>query len=161
MQDVNLRHLEAAVRFAARTPGAGTCIQRSAALMLDLRNATLVFGVMRAATPEELEKLPNASPVPFIHAWVELDGAVYSPTKISDAGDLRPFTKADYYSANEIRQTWTLSAVAFGAIAKRFGLSAAFRHNRARARSGDVTDALLTAAGVKWKLSERHTILPA
>jgi hypothetical protein len=162
MTDITLTHLASALTFKSRTGNTGTCVQRAAALMLDLRNATLMFGVVRAATPEELEKNPDASPVPFIHAWVEWRGDVYSPSSIEKfKGELLPLPKDVYYRANAVSRTWPLEPKAFQAVAKRFGLSAAFRHGKDRAGDGAVTDALLKAAGVKWKLSERRTLLPA
>lgn len=162
MTEITLTHLAASLRFKSRTGATGTCVQRAAALMLDLRNAMLMFGVLRAATAEELAKNPDASPVPFIHAWVEWHGDVYAPSTMEKfKGELVPIPRDAYYSANQIRQTWSLEAKPFGVIAKRYGLSAAFRHGKDRAGDGEITDALLKAAGVKYRLSERRTLLPA
>lgn len=156
-----LPHLAAALGYRSST-GANSCVQRAAALMLDLTGATMVFGVVRAATPEEQASIgPKASPVPFIHAWVEYRGKLYAPTLVERFGDLRPFPIDVYYSANGVTRTWKLEHKAFMQIARRYSLSAAFRHQSERAGRGDVTDAILRAAGVKYVLSARRTLLPA
>jgi len=156
-----LPHLAAALTYSSRT-GGNTCVQRAAALMLDLTGATLVFGVLRAATAEERERIgPSASPVPFIHAWVEYRGKLYAPTLVETFGELRALPVEVYYGANGITRTWRLEHKAYMQIARRYRLSAAFKHRSARAGDGEVADALLRAAGVKYVLSERRTILPA
>jgi hypothetical protein len=156
-----LPHLSAAMSYRSTT-GQNTCVQRAAALMLDLTGAVLVFGVVRAATPEERAKIgPTASPVPFIHAWVEYRDEVYAPTLIERFGDLRPLPLDLYYSENGVERTWRLEHKAFMLVARRYRLSSAFRHNSDRAGHADVADALLRAAGVKYVLSERRTLLPA
>jgi hypothetical protein len=178
-----LPHLAAALGYSARHHGSGTCFQRCAALMLDLTGVqgwkatapTLVFGVVRAATEEEQRTIPHASTVPFIHAWVEVrwqpqpqDGqpaqatvAVLAPTLIERMDGLRPVERADYYDQNGVGRTWRLEADAFLKVAKRFKLSSAFLHQKARAGKGDVTGALLTAAGVRYRLTEHNSVIPA
>lgn len=157
----NLPHLAAALGYSSAS-GGNTCVQRAAALMLDMTGATLVFGVLRAATPEERKRIGNrASPVPFIHAWVEYRGELFAPTLIETFGDLRALPLDVYYTENGIARTWRLEHKAFMQIARRYRLSSAFRHQSARAGDGEVTDALLRAAGVKYVLSERRTLLPA
>jgi len=159
----DLPHLMAAMTLSAKTPGAGTCFQRAAALMLDLpADAELVFGVLRAAPPEERAKNPNASPVPFIHAWVEFRGQLLAPSTIERTGGrLRAMPLDEYYDINGITRTWRLESAGFRQVARRFKLAAAFKHGAARAGSGVVVDALLKAAGVRYVLSERRTVLPA
>jgi hypothetical protein len=158
----NLTHLSAAMSLSGTVPGTGTCFHRSAALMLDLpADAVMVFGVLRAATPEEIEKMPNASPVPFIHSWVEFRGMLLAPTTMErTGGELRPMPLEDYYTVNAITRTWRLTSTPFQQVARRFKLSAAFKHGSARAGKGEIIDALLQAAGVRYKLSERRTVLP-
>lgn len=158
----SLPNLLAAMSLQATTPGAGTCFHRCAALMLDLPpDAEMVFGVLRAATAEERAKIPNASPVPFIHAWVEFRGQLLAPTTIErTGGELRAMPLESYYQANQIRVTWRLRWPAFNQVARRFRLAAAFKHGSARTGSGEVVDALLKAAGVRYTLSERRTVLP-
>lgn len=158
---MNLTHLNAAVSY--RSAHGNQCVLRSAALMLDLPGATLVFGVVRAATEAERAADPRASRVPFIHAWVEYDGRLlFAPTLIERmGGELRPFAIDDYYTVNGVTRTWRLSHDDFMKVARRFKLSAAFRHGKDRAGHRDVSEALLAAAGVRYVLSERNTMLPA
>ena len=156
-----LPHLKAAMVYQTAN-GSNTCVQRAAALMLDLTGATLVFGLMRPATAEERERIgEKASPVPFIHAWVEYRGELLAPTLIETFGDLRALPVEVYYGANGIKTTWRLEHKAFMQIARRYKLSSAFKHQSARAGDGMVADALLRSAGVKYVLSDRRTILPS
>jgi hypothetical protein len=152
-------HLKAALTYTSVT--GNTCVQRAAALMLDLPGATMVFGVMRAASAEEMGKDPRASPVPFIHAWVEYRGILLAPTTIErTGGELRAMPLDDYYRINGITKTWRLGPAAFLMVARRWKLSSAFKHNSSRAGRAEVADALLKAAGVRYRLSDRRTLLP-
>lgn len=141
--------------------GHGTCVQRASALMLDMPGAELVFAIVRAGTPEEQQAGSHISPVPFIHAWVEQAGQVYAPTLIERMdGDLRPLPVDVYYRSNGVKRTWRLPRPAFMLVAKRWKLAASFKHRSQRAGRGEVADALLRAAGVRYVLSNRNTILP-
>lgn len=156
----NFPNLTAALALTSVT--GNTCVQRSAALMLDLPGATMVFGVMRAATAEEIAKDHRASPVPFIHAWVEYGGELYAPTLMERMkGNLHPLPIDVYYSTNAITKTWRLSHAQFMLVAKRWKLASAFKHGSSRAGKGEIADDLLKAAGVRYVLSDRRTILPA
>lgn len=156
---LSLRHLRGAIAFEA---GQGaTCMHRAAALALDLPRAEIYFGTFRPASPEEVASNPRASPEPFIHAWVEWEGRVFAPTLVEKLGGLHPINRQHYYETNSPRDVHKLPRAEFDKIARRFRLSAAFRHLKARAGHGEYVDAMLTAAGVKWKESERGTILPA
>lgn len=156
---MSLDHLSAAVSYTSAN--GKSCVQRSAALMLDMPKGTLVFGVMRAASMDEQLETPGSSPVPFIHAWVEVGDNVFAPTLLEKT-DMRlvPFPKNIYYGSNGISKTWRLDHRTFDVVAKRFTLSAAFRHRKARAGSWEITKALLDAAGVPFIASETGTILP-
>ena len=155
------RHPYLAASLRLKSATGGTCFHRSAALMLDLRGATLVFGVLRAATPEEQAKTPGASPVPFIHAWVEYRNMLLAPTTLERTGmELKAMPLADYYRVNAITTTWRLDHAAFMQVAKRWNLASALKHNSARAGDGRMVDALLAAAGVRYRLSDRRTVLP-
>jgi hypothetical protein len=139
----------------------GTCFVRSAALVLDLPGATLVFGVVKAATPEEIAAFGEGSLEPFIHAWVEYKGEVFAPTLLERLGAVRGFSTKDYYEANGVKRTWRLDHPGFQAIAKRYKLAAAFKHGSDRPGKGEVTEAFLRAAGVKFRISEERAVLPA
>jgi hypothetical protein len=151
------RNLTAALGFSTNF---GSCFIRSTALMLDLPGATLVYGVVKASTPEELAKSNNSSPVPFIHAWVEYQGKVFAPTLIERFGSLHSIAKEAYYETNGVTTTWRLESAAFMSVAKRFKLASAFKHGSARPGKGEVTEAFLNAAKVRYKLSDRRTVLP-
>jgi hypothetical protein len=130
-------HLKAAMHLKG-SAGGNACVQRSAALMLDLTGATLVFGVLRAATPEERARIgDNASPVPFIHAWVEYRGELLAPTLIETFGELRPLPVELYYGENGVKRTWRLEHKAFMQVARRYRLASAFRHGSAHGQRRD------------------------
>lgn len=156
----NCRHLQAALGYAPNGAAAGTCFQRAAALMLDLPGAVLVFGHMPCPTPAQRAQEPRASDEPFIHAWVEFNGALYAPSLVESIG-LRPISPATYYAANRPVQTWRLSHPAFMQVARRYKLSASIRHGGARAASAAVTAALLDAAGVRYAVSADNGVIPA
>lgn len=158
---VALKHLHGSMQFSARN-GKGNCFQRSAALALDLSGSEIVFGTLRAANLKEVFEIPGASLEPFIHAWVEWRGFVYAPTTVERAnGMLVPFEQQDYYQRNGATNIRRLPRAEFERIARRFRLSAAFRHAKQRAGDGEITTAMLDAAGVRWKLSENRSVMPA
>ena len=98
----DLKTLSAAMRL--RGPK-GMCFHRSVALCLDLPGSALVVATLRAATPEEQAQHPTLglSKVPFIHAWVEFQGAVVPPSYIEQAGGLILVRPQDYYQTNGAR----------------------------------------------------------
>jgi hypothetical protein len=158
-----LRYLSAATDYSGSGPNRQACIQWAAALTLDLRasRAILTFGTLRPGTPEERFTDPRVSDVPFIHAWVEVGDWMYAPTLLERLGEIRPFPCVDYYRVNEVRDVCRVPRDKFDAIVKRFGLAAALKHRSKRAGSGELADALLQAAGVRYILSEHRSVLPA
>lgn len=160
----DLRHLSAALAFKGRS-GLGSCVQRSVALALDLPQAVVVFGTLRAASDEEIERgeAPhNASRVPFIHCWLELGPAVLAPTTIERAGGLVvPMSRESYYELNDVRDARPVPRDAFDRIARRHRLSAALKHLSQRFGNHSVTEELLNAAGVKYVLGPDRALLPA
>lgn len=152
------RNLQSALNFETQ---AGACFIRSIALALDLPQSELVFGEFRAASAHELLTVPNASPEPFIHAWVEMNGKVYAPTLIAKMGGLPAVSRDAYYATNMVARTWRVDQATLQTVAKKFKLASAFRHGKNRAGKGDVTETLLKAAGVPYKISERRTAIPA
>jgi hypothetical protein len=157
-----LRYLQAATALRGTGESGQACIQWAAALALDLRQGLLTFGTTRAATPEELVSIPGASPVPFIHAWVEIGQTLYAPTTLARTDWwLVPFDRDDYYTRNGVTDVHRLARARFEAIVKRWGLAAALKHGAARAGSGQLADALLQAAGVRYVVGEGRGVLPA
>jgi hypothetical protein len=161
----HLRHLSAALAYTGRG-GLASCVVRSVALALDLKRAVVTFGTLRAASEEEALAIgANASRVPFIHAWVELEargGIVLAPTTVERTGGvLVPFARASYYGINGARDIRPVPPREFDRIARRFRLSSALRHGSERLGSGEVAGALLAAAGVRYVLGEHRALLPA
>lgn len=157
-----LRYLSGAMTFVGKSPGGGACVQRAAALTLDLREALLTFGtfVHPITSPEDAAQ-PGRHDSPFIHAWVEWQGAVYAPTLMERHGTvLRPIEPADYYRVNNATNIRRTPREAFDKVARRYRLAAAFKHGSARAGSGEITEALLAAAGVRWTLTPDRALIP-
>lgn len=155
-----LKNLHAALQYVS-TSGKNNCIQRSAALALDLPGSEIMFATFRAASEDERLVEPNASPVPFVHAWVEWREWAYSPTTLERTNMmLVPWDCEAYRKINEARDVCRLPRSAFERIARHFRLAAAFKHGRDRAGQGDVADALLRSAGVRYTLSENRSVIP-
>lgn len=156
----DLKHLRASFDYASST-GKGNCIQRSAALALDLGGSEIVFATFRAASAADIAKDPRVSRTAFIHAWVEWRGWAYSPTTLERTNMLLvPWDREAYRTVNGARDVRVLPRDAFERIARRFRLSAAFRYGRARAGHGELADALLNAAGVRYRVGEGRAVLP-
>ena len=158
----SLPHLRASLAYVGRG-GLGSCVVRNIALALDLRAGVVTFGTIRAATDEEAAKIgPRASREPFIHCWIELGGNVLAPTTIERTGGLvLPMRRESYYDINGIRDVRPVPRAAFDAIARRYRLSAALRHGSKRVGHGDIAEALLAAAGVRYVLGPDRGLLPA
>jgi hypothetical protein len=156
---IEFRHLEPSLLLVG--PRA-MCIHRSAALVLDLPHSDLVFGTLRAATPEEQQMIgPEASTTPFIHCWVELgEDILFAPTTIERCnGSLLPMRRQHYYEMNGVRDVRRLSRKDVLRISGEIGLSAHLRKGVPAKKSVGAT--LLDAAGVRWKLSADEGIIPA
>ena len=155
-----LRHLHASLEFVSST-GKNNCIQRSAALALDLSGSEIVFATFRAATAEDLKTVPGGSLVPFSHAWVEWRGWAYAPTTLERTNMLLvAWDREEYRRVNGAHDVRVLQRSAFDRIARQFGLSSAFKHGRARAGQGECADAMLKTAGVRYRLGEGRAVLP-
>lgn len=114
------------------------------------------MGTFRAATPEELERIPNASRVPFIHCWVEYYGNVIAPSLLEKRG-LEPMEKEGYYRINGARD---IHRIARRHI-KRMGLEDHFLTGKPLPCGKSVGGILLTFANIPHKLTLRGTVLPA
>lgn len=155
----NWPHLAPALSMVARG-GYGLCIHRACAFVLDVKGADLCFGTLREATPLERLRNPEASDVPFIHAWAELRGMVYAPTLIERVGCLAPIPLGEYYAANAIRDVYRMTRRAVLKVSGDVGLSAHLRKNKPLKGGASFGLSLLDAAGVPYRLDD-HSILPA
>jgi len=157
-----LRYLNASMDYEGSAPGGQLCIQWSAALALDLRAGVLTFGTLRACNDAEREQFgPGAASAPFIHAWVEVGEALYSPTSVKRIGLLAPMNRHDYYALNGATDVRPLQRREFEAVARRHRLAAALKHGSPRAVHRDLVTDLLRAAGVRWVLSPQRGLLAA
>lgn len=147
-------HLEGAKRLRAM-PGQRLCVHEAAGFVMDVPGATLCFGTFRAATPEELAADPTAATEPFIHAWVEWQGKVWSPTLMA----ICPVE--EYYAANDAKNVKRLPRPALLALARRIGLSRHLRLGVPTRGGASVGMTLLDAAGVAHRTTPDGGLVPA
>jgi len=143
-----------------RAPDGGNlCFHRAAALVLDLPSGFVCIGTVRAASPEELEANPDASPVPFLHAWVEVAGSVYSPTLMDfHGGQLMPIAKRTYYRENGIRDVYRMNRRDLKRLADEHGwCKLPFGEHNGGPGVGRV---LIAALGVPHKLDGARVLAP-
>ena len=153
--------LEAALRFKGAKGELGNCFRLAVALCLDCvpdrggPEPELVIGTLRAGTPEEIAEDPNVSPVPFIHCWVEWEGAILAPTTLrKTGGKLMPINPAAYYEMNGVRDTKRLSRDSIVQMNVRLMILQGMRF--------DLTARLLALAGIDWKTCpQRGGVVPA
>jgi hypothetical protein len=129
-------------------PGAGMCVHRSAAFVLDVIGAEMVIAVCSPATEEDLKNNPNSSTIPFIHAWGEWKDQVFAPTQLKPTG-VRLFPKAVYYHHQRPLELHRLTRPQVLKLAKKIGLSAHLRKGVPAKES--VGEAFMEAAGIRWK----------
>lgn len=147
-----LPHFRGALAMPAH-PGQKLCLHVSAGFVMDVPGAVLVIGTFRASTPEERAAIPNASPVPFIHAWAEWRGLVWSGTA------MRTCDPADYYAANGATDIVRLVRPKLMALARDMGLSRHLRLHVPTKNGASVGKSLLDAAGKAYRV-EDHAMLP-
>jgi hypothetical protein len=135
-------------------PGQRLCIHESAGFVMDVPGATLCFGTFRASTPEEIAADPNNSPIPFIHAWAEWQGLVWSPTIMSTC----PIEA--YYEANGATDIKRLTRPALLAVARRIGLSRHLRLGVPTKGGASVGQSLLEAAGKEYRTIDNALLPP-
>ena len=145
-------HFQGALKMEAH-PGQKLCVHVSAGFVMDVPGSVLCFGTFRAANAEELARIPNASPVPFIHAWAEFRGIVWSGTAQATC------LPAEYYAANGATDICRLARPRLMEIAKRIGLSAHLRLHRPTRDQASVGQALLEAAGKRYRVDD-YALLP-
>lgn len=160
MRNGEYRHLRGAVANLVGSSGGGTCFFRSAALVLDVSTATLCMGVLAGASEEELAASPEASPTPFIHAWVEQGNMVFSPTQIEREGGLTPWPKPVYYETNGVRDAHMIDRPRLLKLAGAIGLSAHLRLGRALKTDASLAFMLLDMAGMPYAVAKDGGLVP-
>ena len=154
------RHLDGAVANLVGSTGKGMCFFRSAALVLDVPGTEIGIGVLAGATAEELVSNPDASPTPFIHAWVQRGETVISPTQIEREGGLTPWPKKFYYETNGVTAARTVSRPALLQLSRKIGLSAYLRLNRPLKHDVSLAFVLLELAGLPYVVAADGGIVP-
>lgn len=138
----------------------GMCFHRSVALVLDSPAARLCIGTVRAATPEELEAIPEASTEPFIHAWCEIGDVVLPPSLIETFGGRLPsFLRSAYYDKNGVRDVRSVPRAKLLKLAAQYDWFNHLRHHTPIPSSFGTV--LLDAAGVAWRPTEAGGVVPA
>jgi hypothetical protein len=147
---MQLPHFEGALRL--RSPdGRGLCFHRAVGLVLDAPRTELVIGTIRAATIQEQIERPGSSPVDFIHAWVELAGAVIAPTTYEAMGmKLVPFQQDHYYGINGVKDTHRMSRSRVRYLARVRGLDRLLRHHEPLREGVSFARTILDDAGVPF-----------
>jgi hypothetical protein len=144
-------HFEGAMNHQS-APGKGLCFHRAVGFVIDIPRAELVIGTVRGASPEELAVNPNASPIAFIHAWVELAGAVIAPTTMEAMGmRIVPMKRQSYYEANGITDTTVRSREWVRLVARQHGLDKHLRYHKPIPNGGSFAAILLSEAGVRYR----------
>jgi hypothetical protein len=156
----SLRHLRGAVTNLVGDNGGGTCFFRAAALVLDLPNTSLWFGVLAGATEEELRASPEASSTPFIHAWVEQGETVYSPTQIEREGGLIAWPKSFYYETNGVTEAHVVDRPTLLKVSSEIGLSAHLRLARPLKKGGSLAFMLLDRVGMSYAIGRDGGLVP-
>jgi hypothetical protein len=155
----DLPYLSATMNLVSTT-GRRLCFHRAVALCLDLPGSEVVLGTVQAATPEEHAANPETSTEPFIHAWVEAQGVLMSPTTIEAANGYLGFMVPEhYYHVNGVTDIRRVTRHAIRRMCDKtirdhllYGTPTP---------SGYLVSHLLAAGGVKYKLSPLGGVLPA
>ena len=155
-------HLMGSFRLAPVGDRSGMCFHRSLALVYDWPDAEVVVGIHRAATPQEQERIPNASKVPFVHVWVERNGEVYAPSAIErDGNRLRPMNLASYYAINGTTVIGRLTLAQIKKAAAGTGLVRHLRYGEKLAVKTAVGDIVMKAIGVDYGITAWGSVVPA
>lgn len=154
----SMPHLVGALKMEA-SPGQKLCVHCAAGFVLDTPGATFACATFSPATPEQAALIPNASNVPFIHAWAEYRDDVWSPTAIDQmGGQLRPMNREGYYRVNGATDVKLLTRRQLLKVAKEIGLS---RHLRLGVPAkASVGSSILTAAGKAHRSGPDGALLP-
>lgn len=142
--------------------GGGDCFWRAAGFVLDRPGAVLCVGIFRAATLEEQAEIgPDASTVPFFHAWCEFNGGVVAPTTFERAGDqLILMNKDAYYAVNGAQDVRRMTRPELLKLGKEIGLIRMLLGRQLRT-SEPLGSKLMDALGFAWRLHESGGMVPA
>lgn len=155
-----LRHLEGAMDFVPPDGAGGSCIYRSAALVIDLQGAELCIGILQGATKEAHLADPRRSPTPFIHCWVERGDDLIEPADLElHDYELVTYDRDHYYKAKSVRYVRRLLRKQVRRLAAENGWS---RHLlTGEAPSGEpIMTTLLAEAGVAYEIGPRRSFVP-
>lgn len=138
----------------------GDCWWRAAAFVLDTPGATLCVGIFRAATAEERAVEPEASDVPFFHAWCLYRGNVVAPTTYERAGNqLVSMNRDSYYAVNGARDIRCVTRPRLLKISKEIGLARLLmgRQNRT---TEPLSERLLRELNYEWMVTDDGGVVP-
>jgi hypothetical protein len=151
-------HLEASFKLIGPR---GPCFFRAVALVLDVPQAKLMVGTFRAATPEEQAASPEVSPVPFIHAWTEIHGAVFAPTTYESCNaQLVPFDLVDYYQRNGTRDVVCMDRARLLRLSRKYGLDKYILYGAPLEGNLKFASVILDELGVRHRMSTDNGLLP-
>jgi hypothetical protein len=158
----NLPTLRSALRLKSPT-GNGMCFHWSVAMCIDLPGSEVVIATFRAATPEERKDIPNASDVPFLHAFVEWQGQVFAPTTLArTGGQFAAMNPAEYYAKNGATNVRRVSRRTIRKhVADGFVMQQLLGGPSPQAPTGYLVERLLKAAGVKYLVTRDGGVVPA
>lgn len=142
----------------------GLCFHRSVALILEIPVAAeLCMGVLRAATEEERKTIPDASPEPFIHCWVEYGGNVIAPTTYEAfGGKILPMERISYYTKNGIVEgtVHRLPRPIVKKLARKYNVVQHLRSLKPLSNGAKFASIFLDAANIPYRINERGGIIP-
>ena len=138
-----LRHIRPAV------PNQGLCLQRSVAFVMDRPAARLVIGVI--ATAE----------TPFVHAWVEEGGKVFSPSRLEQDGKVYALPRDRYYADNGIVDPHIMLRRDVKRFAADGGLAKHFLEGEDHRFAKTFGEELLDRVGLRYRDDGVGGILPA
>jgi hypothetical protein len=158
--DLNkLPHLRSCYEIYPSEQGQGLCFHRSVALVMDMPTAILTIATNRAATDEERAIMPEASPTPFLHAWVEQGDGLLAPTTIERFGGLVWLPREAYYVMNGASNIHRFTRKRVMEFARANGISAHLRLGRPDKCKKPFAAALLEHLGVPHR--DDNGVLPA
>jgi hypothetical protein len=155
-------HLWRSLAFAAvGAAGNGSCFHRAVALCLDMPRVRIAIGTVRAATADERRSIPNASTVPFIHAWCELGkDTVYTPTLVERWDGLIPFDREQYYHFNGVSNVHHVSRKRVMDLAKLHSWSSHILRDKPRKLVPTLGQVILEASGIPHMVNEDRGVTP-
>jgi hypothetical protein len=139
----------------------GMCFHRSAAFVLDLPQATLVVGTIRAATPEEREENPDFSDVDFIHAWPEVGNLVFPPSWMKADGTMQAIDRDEYYEMHTPYDIHRMPRIELKKLSEEHGFARHFSRFTPLKNNVSFGDVILKALGVQYTITKDGGVIPA